>query len=264
VDARGVGITLHRPADRIISLVPALTSILVDLGAADQLVGRTDYDSNPAVAALPSVGGGIGPSREVLLALNPDLVIGFAGADDAANADWLDASDIPFAAFRTDRMEDVAAVTRALGRLAGVPTRADSLAAGLEGELDALADEYGTRQPSVRTLVLIGGTPPWVAGPGTYLSEMVALVGGSSAVPALPAPYAPISPEILVSADIDLVLVLPGATSPVELLPEGTPVVALPEGVDIPDLGLAEHARWVGETLERVRTGSPMAGSGGS
>ncbi|MGE0737405.1 MAG: cobalamin-binding protein, partial [Alphaproteobacteria bacterium] len=43
VDAVG---TLHRPADgapRILSLVPSITELVVDLGLAEHLVGRTQY-----------------------------------------------------------------------------------------------------------------------------------------------------------------------------------------------------------------------------
>ena len=63
------------PPRRIVSLLPAATETLFALGAGDRVVGRTRYDEDPAVAHLPSVGGGLDPSLEALVALRPDLVL---------------------------------------------------------------------------------------------------------------------------------------------------------------------------------------------
>jgi iron complex transport system substrate-binding protein len=65
---------------RIISLAPSLTEILYALGAGDAVVGVTDYATYPPeVEAKPSVGGGINPNLEVIVALKPDLI--FVSAD---------------------------------------------------------------------------------------------------------------------------------------------------------------------------------------
>ena len=59
--------------------MPSATETLEALGAQDLLVGRTDYDDADWASALPSVGGGIQPSYETLVSLEPDLVVRFAG-----------------------------------------------------------------------------------------------------------------------------------------------------------------------------------------
>src|SRR5439155_12135950 len=71
------GLEARRPAERIVSLVPSVTEILVALGAGDRLVARTEYDTDPTLARLPSVGGGLNPSLERLTVLRPDLVVGW-------------------------------------------------------------------------------------------------------------------------------------------------------------------------------------------
>src|SRR5260370_38910983 len=70
----------RRAAARIDSLLPSVTEILVALGAGDRLVARTDYDTDPTLALLPSVGGGLNPSLEPLTLLPPHLVGGCSGA----------------------------------------------------------------------------------------------------------------------------------------------------------------------------------------
>src|SRR5262245_8535414 len=54
VDAFGRQITLEHPPERIVSLSPATTELLFDLGVGDRVVGRTRWcDYPPAVTAIP-------------------------------------------------------------------------------------------------------------------------------------------------------------------------------------------------------------------
>ena len=79
VDADGGQVALPARPDRILSLVPSVTRILVELGEGDRLVGRTDYDDLAAIRELPSVGGGLEPTMEIVASLEPEVVIRFAG-----------------------------------------------------------------------------------------------------------------------------------------------------------------------------------------
>jgi len=63
-------------AERIVSLAPTITEVLFELGAGDRVVGRTDYCDYPAgVQGLPAAGSGISPNYEVLVGLNPDMIL---------------------------------------------------------------------------------------------------------------------------------------------------------------------------------------------
>src|SRR3954462_4789951 len=73
VDAAGVA---HRPADgegRIVSLVPSITELLVDLGLGESLVGRTGFCIHPReiVRRIPKVGGTKDVNLERVRALSP-------------------------------------------------------------------------------------------------------------------------------------------------------------------------------------------------
>ncbi|MBW3630962.1 MAG: hypothetical protein KY464_16940, partial [Gemmatimonadetes bacterium] len=61
-DDVGRQVELARPAERVVSLLPAATETLAALGARDRVVGRTRYDTDTWVAHLPSVGGGLDPN----------------------------------------------------------------------------------------------------------------------------------------------------------------------------------------------------------
>ena len=63
-------------AQRIVSLVPAVTEMLFAIGAGPQVVGVSSYDHfPPEVEALPKVGALLDPDTERILSLRPDLVV---------------------------------------------------------------------------------------------------------------------------------------------------------------------------------------------
>ena len=61
---------------RIVSLKPNITSILLEIGAEDQIVGITRYCIWPNKSSPPRVADYLGPKTEAVAALKPDLVIG--------------------------------------------------------------------------------------------------------------------------------------------------------------------------------------------
>ncbi len=206
VDAAGTVHVLPRPARRVVSLVPSATLTLADLGARSVLVGRTDYDTTAWERSLPSVGGGLDPSIEAIVALHPDLVVFFAGSEDPQTPARLAQLGIPHLAVRPDRISEIKRMIELLGRVTGHEARADSLVRAVDRGLDQVRREVAGL-PRPRVAYVLGGTPPWVAGPRTYIDELITIAGGRNAFEDLDAPYAAVSPEELVARHIDLVLV---------------------------------------------------------
>jgi iron complex transport system substrate-binding protein len=246
-DAAGRTLALDAPPRRIVSLVPSVGPIVRALGAGERLVGRTDFDTAAAVSELPSVGGGLHPSVEVLASLRPDLVIRFAGESDTDTPARLDDLGIPHLAVRPDGIADIRTIIRQLGVLLAAPDRADSLVSALDAGLEAVRRSTGGRPP-VRAAFLLGGRPPWVAGPGTFIDELLRLAGGENVFHDLDRLYAPVSPEVLRSRRVDVVLTGPNASLDPALL--GTARhVALPAFVELPGLDLPAAARAVAHAL---------------
>lgn len=247
VDAAGVTHDLSAPASRIVSLVPSATLTLHALGADSLLVGRTDFDTASWAAAVPSVGGGIEPSLETLISLRPDVVIRFAGEQDPRTAASLDEAGIRHVAVRPDRIEDVRSEVRILGRVTGHDRAADSLLADIDRDLAAVARSV-EGLPVVRVAYVLGGTPPWVAGPDTYIDEIIRLVGGVNVFSDLGSLYAPVSPEALASRPIDVVLVSGRATFDADVRP-GARVEEVGALLELPGPDVAREARRVAELV---------------
>lgn len=247
LDAAGTRHPTGEPARRIVSLVPSATATIRALGAEHLLVGRTDYDVDAWVSEVPSVGGGLEPNLEVLLSLRPDVVIRFEGEQDPRTPRRLDELGIRHVAVRPSSLADIHATTSIVGHLTGRTSAADSLSQSIRKDLAAVATSVAAL-PRRTVLYTLGGTPPWVAGPGTFVSEILSLAGGDNVFDDLAAPWSAVSPEVVRTRAIDVVLVPRAGVFDRALAPDAR-IVAIGSLLDIPGPDVAESARRVAALL---------------
>ncbi len=165
---------------RVVSLAPSITEMLVDLGAADRIVGVTRYDHDPAVARVPRVGGWTDPSLEALARLKPDLVlltraqVPFVGPD-------LEKLGLRYRALPAQTLEDILAGVDSLGRWLGLASAAARLKAALQETLVTYR-KRSVGVPPVPVVFLADRTPGtlqnlYAVGTGTFLHELLNLTG---------------------------------------------------------------------------------------
>lgn len=194
------------PSKRIVSLIPAATEILFAIGAGSQLVARSDYcDHPPAARRLPSAGNGIRPAIEPILSFRPDLVVIFAGPDNAASIERLRELGAPVFAVRHNSIADLYLNIRRLGALTARSAAAESLAAGIQAALDSIAARRPDGPP-VRVYYDLWGEPPHTIGGGSYLSELIRIAGGVNVFGDLDAPSPRVSLEAILIARPDVIL----------------------------------------------------------
>ena len=239
-DAAGRAWVFQAPPTRVVSLVPSATRTLEALGARHLLAGRTAFDTIESLAHHPSVGGGLHPNLEILLDLRPDLVIRHAGQSDRATPRRLDEAGVAHLAVHTDGLDDVRALIGDLGRVTGRRPEADSILADMDARFQEIRSLIAGRPP-VRVAYLLGGNPPWVAGPGTFIHELLTISGGENVFADLKAPYGPVSPEELLVREIHLVLAPEG--SEVFLPSSALPLTRVHPDMEIPGPDLARFAR---------------------
>jgi iron complex transport system substrate-binding protein len=204
-DDAGYSLSLDGPARRIVSLVPSATETLVALGARDQLAGRTRYDLDSSVAALPSVGGGIDPSIEAIVALEPDLVISWESDKRQLTRTSLARVGIPVLVLRTQDTTDVFNVIRQLGKVAGRETEAGVLAASVRAALDSVRASVAN-EPRPRVLYVAEDQPPMTAGRQTFISQLIGVAGGVSIFDDLDQLWPNVSMEEIVRRDPDILI----------------------------------------------------------
>ncbi len=206
VDGAGRRVSLAAPAKRVISLIPSVNELVVALGAADRLVARTDYDQDPRLADLPSVGGGLTPSLEWIAQRRPDLVIGWPDTRSRSLVERLGELGIPVYTAPSQTIEDALSVAKDLGVLLGRSAAADSLVRALRTGLDSVRESVAG-EPVPDVLYLIGLDPPMGAGPGTFVDELLHVAGGRNVLEDTGVLWPQLSLEDIVRRDPDVVVI---------------------------------------------------------
>ena len=225
VDDASRTVTLAQPARRIISLIPAQTEIVAILAGADALIARTVWDTDPALAHLPSIGNALTPSIEWLAAQQPELIIAWPDAQSRDVVQRLESIGIPVYASRVESIADIRGMIERLGVLLGVEARADSLVRAIDAELEQVRASVAGR-PRQRVLYLLSADPPMAAGPATFVGELITLAGGENIFSDLQQLWPQVSLEEIVRRQPDVI------------------IRALDGDVNEPLAGLAGRAGW--------------------
>lgn len=166
------------PAQRIVSLAPHLTELAFTAGAGDRIVATVEYSNHPDAARnIPRIGDAFRVDLERLVALRPDAVLVWESGTPAPTVERIRALHLPVVSFQTQRLEHVATVLRALGRLAGTSEIAERAASDYERRIQELRDLYRDRTP-VRVFIEVDDRPLYTVNGKQIMSEIVELCGG--------------------------------------------------------------------------------------
>jgi iron complex transport system substrate-binding protein len=199
------------PAERIVAVGGTTTELVYALGAGERLVGVDTSSAYPEAARrLPQVGYQRTLSAEGILSLRPTLLLIAPEAGPAVALEQLAAAGVRVA--RLPGGTDAAAVLakiRAAGRALGRDAAAERLAGRVATEIDAAVTAAARAAPTRRRVLFLysrGGGVVQVGGRDTPAAALLALAGGENAVDAY-AGYRPLSPEALVAAAPEVILV---------------------------------------------------------
>lgn len=171
-DQLGNSIFSEKPPQRIISLVPSQTELLVDLGIKDRLVGVTKFCIHPTYIKKEKaiIGGTKNYRFDVIQSLNPDLIIGNKEENEKEGIEKL-MEDYPVWMSDIFNLEDSLSMIRELGSLLDVKDKSESIASGIAKSFDSSIPYKGS------AVYLIWNNPIMTAGQGTFISEMLNLSG---------------------------------------------------------------------------------------
>jgi len=208
-DDAGRDVTIEAKPERIVSLAPANTEIVAELGALDRLVGVTTYCDYPAaVADIEKVGDFVGPNLEAIAALDPDVVLLTTGvqADVVTQLEALGASVV---AIDPQSLDDVYEAIEMVGAVIGETDAAADTVASMELQIDDIGESV--EGAPVTCFLEIAQDPLFTAGSGTLLNDLIEHAGGENVV--TEAGYVAYSVEQLVQADPAVYLATKGSMS---------------------------------------------------
>jgi iron complex transport system substrate-binding protein len=198
---------------RIVVLNGDFAEVVYALGLGENVVG-TDVSATypPEAQEKATIGYQRSLSAEGILSLNPTVIIGSETAGPPPVIEQIRGAGVPVVLFESaTAIEDVTTKINSIAGALGVPNRGENLAAETQAEIDealALA-ERASDEPKVAFLYLRGATTQMLMGRGSGADSMIAAAHGIDAgAEAGINGSAPVTPESLVAAAPDVILVV--------------------------------------------------------
>lgn len=239
-------------APRVVSLAPSLSEIVVELQAADLLVGMLDGGERPPVLAdVPSVGRYGQIDMERLLSLKPDLLLLWPGSVPAAQRDQLKRLGIATYTAEPHGINELIEQIEAIGVHMGRAEQGRARAQQLREQLQALRARYRREQP-LRVFYQVWDKPLYTVGGGQIVSDALAVCGARNVFDDLTLPAPQVNLESVLLRDPQVIL----ASDPAQLdaWKAWPQVDAVRNGhlLQVPDKGLERPSGQMIEATERL------------
>lgn len=170
-DARGKSVKIAKQPRRIVALAPNITETLYALGLEKNIVGVNAWSDYPPAAKKKTKVGDMRINVEKVLSLKPDLIIAHGKLNDAELRQFENLGNTVISV-DPKTLKQVGESISLIGRACGAQNKATAIARQLSTQAEkARKAAAGSRK--VRTLVIIQPNPLWVAGPRTFVDEML-------------------------------------------------------------------------------------------
>ncbi len=198
--------SVKKTPERIVSLTPSQTEILFAIGLGDKVVGDTAYcDYPPEAAGKPKVGD-MNISTEKVVALKPDLVLAHSFLN-RAEIEKLKSLGIEVLATDPKTLDETISDIQDIGRATGADEAAELVAKNMENAI-AEIENQPHKSGSTSAIVVIQTVPLWVAGPQTFVDEMIARSHGKNiAYDAKAGEFSQFSSETALARNPDVIVV---------------------------------------------------------
>ncbi len=206
--------TAPTKAKRIVSTAPSITEALFALGLGDEVVGVSDYCHYPPEADKKArIGKILNPDVEAIIALHPDLVVVLQGPNHLQ--EQLQRLHIRSIPVEQNTIEDVLQSDDSIARAAGVPEAGPRLNSQVKQSLDQVRTKTA-HLPKLKAVFVIGHSPGklagfFVAGKGTYFSELLGIAGAENAFDDAKGRYPQVSLEEILGRNPDVIVETTGA-----------------------------------------------------
>ncbi|GIX06702.1 MAG: ABC transporter substrate-binding protein [Candidatus Poribacteria bacterium] len=204
-DATGAAFPLTGAPRRLVSISPNCTEILFALGVGDRVVGVTTNCDYPEAARAIEKVGDFHLNYEKILSLRPDLVVGSESFHQEAKR-VLESRGLRVFLVADRSIDGLFASIEQLGKL----LEASEAAVRLRERYEQVRAQVAERIPyrRLRVLWVQYHQPLSTVGPGNFHHDLIQLAGGENVAADLSTGYGPISEEVVLERDPEVVLTL--------------------------------------------------------
>jgi iron complex transport system substrate-binding protein len=185
IDMVGRAVSVNEEIRTVVAMSPSAADFAKALGL--DIVGRSNDTPESVAPAAKPTGSSISPDFTAIAALSPDMVIADAAYHSGRTRDF-DRFAHPVFVLKANSYEEVLQALTALGEATGRSEEAESAATALEKRAEAVivaARSNAASAPAPKVLILTGGgRDVFAGGDGSYLGDLVRLLGGTNVLAA--------------------------------------------------------------------------------
>lgn len=198
-------------AARIVTLAPSLGEISADLLGADlsPIVGVSEFtDEPPGLKAKPSVGPYHHFDLEKVKALKPDLILATYEGNSRDQVLHLKQLGLRVVLVEGGTLKNISASFETIGTALGEIEKGKAMRQQFERGVERLRTQGAAAKKRLRIFLQLGDNPTITVGAGSYLNDVLQVIGAENVFGDQPAAYPRVSAEEVVKRNPDGILVL--------------------------------------------------------
>lgn len=179
-DDAGRQVSIEQPAMRIVTLAPHLTEQLFSLGVGERIIATVEYSDYPKAAlSIPRIGGAEDISAEVILALQPDLVLAWDSGSPTEVLTLLESLGVAVYRASSQSLLGVSKTLADIAVLTQQSVTAAPLIAAFNADIEKVVSLYRNKR-TVSVFYQLWYEPLMTANKQQMINEMITICGGSN------------------------------------------------------------------------------------
>lgn len=197
---------LTEKPERIVSLAPNITDILLKLELLDQIVAvSSDEVNSPLVKNKKTVGTFWKPNLEAVIAAKPDLVITLDFEQQMQVARSLKKMGYPVLCLKLEKIEDLFSTIEKIGKATKTDAKAQQIIDYIQTRLDRFKQRFASAKKQ-KVLWVVQQQPLRIAGTDTFINQLIELAGAVNAVGQTIQKYPSLNAEQIMSCSPDVII----------------------------------------------------------
>lgn len=212
MDRAGAPITLPAKVERIVSMAPSTTEILIDLGVADKIIAAdTNSQKDGLLKQNIPYFDMMKPDAEKLIALKPDVVFISGMSNAKGNTPFSPLIDAGICVVNIPSSSSIEAIYLDIAYIAAVVKHEGNgakIIANMKKEIEAVRKKGASiAQDKKKTVYFEIGAAPYMysLGTGTFINEMIEIIGAQNIL-ADQKSWVSVSDEMVLAKDPDVIL----------------------------------------------------------
>ena len=212
MDRAGVPVTLPAKVERIVSMAPSTTEVLIDLGVADKIIAAdTNTKKDGLLKQDIPYFDMMKPDAEKLIALKPDVVFISGMSNAKGNTPFSPLIDAGICVVNIPSSSSIEAIYLDIAYIAAAVKQEKNgakIISDMQKEIEAVRKKGAAiAQDKKKTVYFEIGAAPYMysLGTGTFINEMIEIIGAQNIL-ADQKSWIAVSDEMVLAKDPDVIL----------------------------------------------------------